>query len=59
MFSATETDYSLGVNQFVTDPIDIVVGGDQAPVRNVLQSFVELVSTYECCWKTDFNFRTP
>jgi hypothetical protein len=44
MFSATDGNCESGKQMFTNDPIEVIVGGEEAPVRNIVQAFVEYVS---------------
>ncbi|KAI6183774.1 RNA helicase [Aphelenchoides bicaudatus] len=41
MHAATDSDDGHGREMFLDDPVEIIVGGDEAPVKNIVQTFVE------------------
>jgi hypothetical protein len=44
MFSATECQVPGGRDLFVQDPIEIIVGQEEAPAASVIQTFIRVVS---------------
>lgn len=44
MFSATGKRVEVARKLYVHTPVEVSVGGDEAPVRNVVQRFVKFVS---------------